>query len=93
MISDDKYLNTIVSFWKIIPKEGKRELLCLGALIGSNLVFITNKCHDFLNKSNNTIICTGSSYFDDIYMHFIIEASQELHKHSQFIILVVSKSR
>ena len=93
MVSDDKYLNTIASFWELIPEKGKRELLCLGALSGLNVIFMTKICHDSLKKSNNTVICTGSSYFDDLYMHFIIEGTQELQANSKFIILIVSSSR
>ena len=90
MDSDLKYLDTIVSFWKIIPEDGERELLCLGALIGFSLIYTTITCHDSLIKSNNTVICTGISYFDDIDMNFIIEGTEEFQKNTYFILLTVS---
>ena len=93
MLSDDKYLNIIVSFWEINPEDKERKLLCLGASIELNWIFVDEKCHGYLEESNNTVICTGSSYFDDIYMNFIIEGLLELKKCSHFIILVVSSSR
>ena len=90
MASGLKYLDTIVSFWKIIPEYGERELLCLGALSGFSLIYTTITCHDSLLKSNNTVICTGSSYFDDIYMNFIIEGKKDFQKDTHFILLIVS---
>ena len=93
VVSDDKYLNTIVSFWKIIPEQGKRVLLCLGALIGLNLIFITKTCLDSLREINNIVICTGISYFDDFDMNFITEDTKEFYGDTHFIVLIVSNSR
>ena len=93
VVSDDKYLNTIISFWKIIPGQGKRVLLCLGALSGSNLIFIIKTCYDSLRETNNIVICTGSSYFDDFDMNFIIEDTKEFYQDTHFIVLIVSSSR
>ena len=93
MTSDDQYLNFIVSFWKINSDVGERKLLCLGALIASNWIFVTKTCYNILRESKRTVICTGSSYFDDIDINFIIKSIIEFPKISKFIILVVSSSK
>ena len=93
MVSDDKYLDTIVSLWQKIPEEGKQELLCLGALIGSSIIFIKKTCHELLKESNNMVICTGSSYFDDFDMKFIIKDAIDFFRDTHFILLLVSYSR
>ena len=93
MVSDDKYLSTIVSFWEKIPEGGKRVLLCLGALSGSSMIFIKKTCHELLKESNNMVICTGSSYFDDFDMHFIIKGTIDFVGNTHFILLLVSYSR
>ena len=92
MVSDDKYLNTIVSFWKKIPEGGNRELLCLGALSGSSIIFMKKTCHELLRESNNMVICTGSSYFDDFDMNFIINSTIDFYRDTHFILLLVSYS-
>ena len=93
MVSDDKYLSTIVSFWEKIPEGGKRVLLCLGALIGSSIIFVKKTCHELLEESNNMVICTGSSYFDDFDMNFIINGTIDFYTDTHFILLLVSYSR
>ena len=91
MVSDDKYLDTIVSFWRIL-EDDERELLCLGALSGFSLLYTTLKCHQTVKESNNIIIRTGSSYFDDIDISFILQGAIELPKGTNFILSIVSNS-
>ena len=91
--SDEQYLDVIVSFWKIISEKDEREFLCIGALIASNWIFVTKKCRDILRESGRTVICTGSSYFDDIDINFITSSTIEFPKKSKFIVLIVSTFR
>ena len=93
MVSDDQYLNVIVFFWKIIYEEGKRKLLCHGALIASNWIFATKKCHEIISDSDCTVLSTGGSYFEDIDIDFVIKSTIKFDKRSQFVILIVSSIR
>ena len=93
MVSDDQYLNVIVFFWEIIYEENKRELLCHGALIASNLILTTKACHEIILKSNNTVLSTGSSYFDDTDIDFIIKRILKFAIKSKFVLLIVSSFR
>ena len=90
IVSDDQYLNVIVFFWKIIYEEDIQELLCHGAIIASNWIFVTKKCHENILNSNCTVLSTGGSYFEDIDIDFVIKSTIQFEKRSQFVILVVS---
>ena len=93
MVSDDQFLNVIVFFWKIIYEEDKRELLCHGALIASNWIFATKKCHESIFNSSCTVLGTGGSYFEDIDIDFVIKSTIQFEKRSQFVVLIVSRIR
>ena len=93
IVSDDQYLNAVVFFWDLIYEEDKRELLCHGALIASNWIFASKKCHEIISNSSCTVLSTGGSYFEDIDIDFVIKSTIQFEIRLKFVILVVSSIR
>ena len=71
--------------------EKEYYILCLGALIKSNLIFITTQCSDKVFPLENVGILTGMNKQSDPPER-ILKSKQLLHENSEFTILVVSIS-
>ena len=91
-ISDD-YYNVIVAFSKI-DSHNVRFILCLGALIRSNLVFLSLECNEKLYPRHKIAVQTGTEFFKEKSPENIIEESLgKVFKISmKFVILRVSSS-
>ena len=88
-INKDEYLNVIVSFWK---KDLKIEkvMLCVGALIKLNWVFVTFECSQILHPRNEIGVQTRTMYSNEIDPVLIIDREHKITGQSRFTILVVS---
>ena len=82
------YTNILVSLWEIIS-EKEYNILCLGALINSYLVFITNQCSKMLEPLSEVGVLTGINNITD-YPERILNSKQRLRAYSKFSILFVS---
>ena len=82
------YINILVSLWEIIS-EKEYNILCLGALITSYLVFITTQCSDQLEPLSEVGVLTGINDITDC-PDTILYSKQRLREYSKFSILIVS---
>ena len=90
-INKDEYLNVVVSFWKK-DLQLEKVMLCVGALIKSNWIFVTYECSLILYPRNEIGVQTRTMHSNKIDPVLIIEREQEIPGHSRFTILVVSSS-
>ena len=82
------YTNILVSLWKMIT-EKEYNILCLGALITSYVVFTTNQCSKKLESLSEVGILTGINNITDCPER-ILNSKQRLRQLSKFSILIVS---
>ena len=85
-----EYINILVSLWRMLSDK-EYYILCLGALIKSNLIFLTTQCSKNLNPFKDVGILTGMNNPLDTPER-ILNGPQPLRKNSEFTILVVSIS-
>ena len=83
-----EYINILVSLWRMISDE-EYYILCLGALIKSNLIFLTTQCSKNLNPIKDIGVLTGMNNPSDTPKR-ILSGIQPLRNDSEFTILVVS---
>ena len=87
-IVPEDYTNIIVSLWKMMS-ETTYYILCLGALIKSNLIFTTTQCSGKLGKLDEVGVLTAMSEESDT-PDKILSSGHQLRENSNFFILVVS---
>ena len=87
-IKPEDYTNILVSLWKIISKQ-VYYILCLGALIKSNLIFTTTQCSNKLGSLSEVGVLTGINNITD-FPEKILHSTQPLRENSEFSILIVS---
>ena len=83
-------LNVVVSFWKNDPEEKKLIILCIGALIRSNVIFSTAECSRILHPYREIAVQTGAMKLNKIDPEYILERTQELPSKSKFALVIVS---
>ena len=83
-ISEQDYKNVIVIFWKMINKY-QRRIVCLGALISSEWVLITDECFNILNPFEHMTAAVGSELTEITFVGY-----QEVLSENKFYILIVS---
>ena len=88
--NNEGYFNVIVSFWKKDPQTDNIMMLCVGALIGSDLIFATTECARTLHPYNEIGVQTGTMKLNEIYPVCILERTQELPSKSKFALVIVS---
>ena len=89
-ITSKDYTNILVSLWKMVS-EKEYYILCIGALIKSNWIFVTTQCSDKLNPLEDVGILTGMNKPSDTPER-ILSSKKPFRDNSEFIILVVSIS-
>ena len=83
-------LNVVVSFWKNGPEEKTLTMLCIGALIRSNVIFSTAECSRILHPYREIAVQTGAMKLNKIDPEYILERTQELPSKSKFALVIVS---
>ena len=84
-----RYFDVVVSFWK--KDAGPANLmLCVGALIRSNIIVTTAECIKILFPRKEIGVQTGTMKFDQIDPSCIIKNTQEFSTKSQFAVVIVS---
>ena len=83
----------MVSLWRRQELPKPLELICLGILIKSNLIFLTVHCAEKLKPPNKIVIKSGGYAIHNILPNEMEVANQEkVHPHSMFSIVYVSNS-
>ena len=81
----------MVSIWRRQEVPKPLELICLGILIKSNLIFLTAHCAEKLKPPNKIVIKSGGYAIHDRLPNEIEVANQEkVHPDSVFSIVYVS---
>ena len=87
-VKDNDFVNILVSLWKVISQE-EYYVLCLGALVKANLIFVTTQCSHKLDPLSEVGVLTGMNNITD-YPEKILSSEQPFRDKSKFSILVVS---
>ena len=85
-------MNVVASFWKKDPQANKLRMLCIGALMKSNVIYSTVECAQTLYPPKEIAVQTGAMKLNQIDPDYILERTQELPSKSKFAIVIVSSS-